>query len=79
MTKYPWEEVPYPIEEVVITILSHLSISPWAFISSFHKGFSKLLSEEHSSRGVEGFFGHIIGGISNSVSGVLGIIVGHDI
>jgi len=56
-----------------------LSISPWAFISSFGKGLQKLFTEEEASKGVEGFFQQLIGGVSNSLNGMLGMIVGHDI
>ena len=51
-TKYPWDEIPYPVEDIIINILSHLSISPLTFVESFQKGFAKLLTEEASYKGV---------------------------
>lgn len=44
VTSYPWKNAPYPIKTVAINILSHLSISPWAFISSFGRGLSLLIT-----------------------------------
>jgi len=44
ITKYPWPSFPYPIKNIAITLLSHLSISPWALISSFQKGVVSLLT-----------------------------------
>ncbi len=76
---YPWKEFPYPIQSIAFNILSHLSISPWAFISSFGKGLQQLLTEQETSRGVEGFFQQLMAGATNSLSGMIGMIVGHDI
>jgi hypothetical protein len=52
MMSYPWKEFPYPIKTIVINILSHLSVSPWAFITSFGKGIQKLVTEEETSKRV---------------------------
>ncbi len=79
VTKFPWPSFPYPIKNIAINLLSHLSISPWALISSFQKGVVSLLTEQESTKGIEGFFGQIIAALSNSVSGLAGILVGHDI
>lgn len=38
-----------------------------------------LLTEQESSKGIEGFFGQILAALSNSVNGFVGILVGHDI
>lgn len=38
-----------------------------------------LLTEQESSKGIEGFFGQIIAALSNSVNGLVGVLVGHDI
>jgi hypothetical protein len=46
ITNYPWAAFPYPINNIVINLLSHLSISPWAVISSFQKGVVSLLTEQ---------------------------------
>lgn len=38
-----------------------------------------LLTEQETSKGFEGFFQQLIGGVSNSINGMVGVIVGHDI
>lgn len=38
-----------------------------------------MLTEQESSKGIEGFFGQILAALSNSVNGLVGILVGHDI
>lgn len=79
VSKYPFSTFPYPIKNIIINLLSHLSISPWSVISSFQKGIVMLLTEQESVRGIESFFGQILAALSNSVNGLIGILVGHDI
>ena len=38
-----------------------------------------LLTEQETTKGFEGFFQQLIGGFSNSINGMIGMIVGHDI
>lgn len=67
------------MSNIIINLLSNLSISPLAVLSSLKKGVAALLTEQETTRGFENFFGQIIGAITNTVTGVIGIVVGHDI
>lgn len=43
-TSYPWANIPYPIKDIVLQLLSNLSISPISFISSLHEGVVNLFN-----------------------------------
>lgn len=51
-TSYPWDVFPYPIKDIVLSLLSNLSVSPLSFISSLHEGVVGLFNDTNSSRGV---------------------------
>jgi hypothetical protein len=48
-------------------------------VTSFKKGIEILLTEQSTGRAFQGFFGTLLGAVSNSLSGVLGFIVGYDV